>query len=268
MKTISSAENGIYRSFTRLKKKKYRDRENRYIIEGIHLIEEAVQNGAAIDRVFIREDFQEEAVIRLVEQCGAESFLLPRILFDRSADTETPQGIAAVAQKPYCAEGKFFENSKNFLVLDRLQDPGNIGTILRTADACGFRGAIIVKGTADLFAPKTVRAAAGSLHRIHLLFVESPEAVLTLLQHHGIRSICTSPRGGQWYYDTDLRENLALIIGNEAAGACDVFLQNADLRIMLPMEGSIESLNASIAASVLMYDSLRQRRMQSETGIL
>lgn len=267
MKTISSAENGIYRSFTRLKKKKYRDRENRYIIEGIHLIEEAVQNGATIDHFFIREDFREETVLRLVEQCGVEAYLLPQTLFDRSADTETPQGIAAVAQKPCCTEGKFFENSKNFLVLDRLQDPGNIGTILRTADACGFRGAIIVKGTADLFAPKTVRAAAGSLHRIHLLFAESPEDALALLQHHGIRSICTTPRGGQWYYDTDLRENLALIIGNEAAGVCEVFLQRADLRVMLPMEGSIESLNASVAASVLMYDSLRQRRMQQNAAI-
>ena len=116
-----------------------------------------------------------------------------------------------------------------------------------------------MKGTADLFSPKTVRAAAGSLYRMKFAYGDEPREVLSLLGSHGFQTVCTSPRAEINYFDADISRSMALIIGNEANGACDVFLQGADLLINIPMEGSIESLNAGTAASVIMYESVRQR---------
>ena len=147
-------------------------------------------------------------------------------------------------------------------MLDRLQDPGNRGTVIRTADAAGFAGAVIVKGTADLFSPKTVRAAAGSLYRVRLLFAGSPEDAAEKLRTHGRQIICTSPYAEKLFYDTDMAHKTALVIGNEANGVCEELQNAADVNVKLPMEGTIESLNAAVAAAVVMYEAVRQRHMR------
>lgn len=262
MKKITSADNDKYKSLIKLGKKKHRDREGLYIIEGINLIEEAVKNGAALKSIFIREDFSEQDILDAVASYDAEKYVLTNRLFDSFADTESPQGIAAVAVKPSWTQEEFFEGTDNIIVLDRLQDPGNIGTILRTADACGFRGAVIMKGTADLFSPKTLRATAGSLYRVKMLFVDTPQEALDILSQRGKRTVCTSPHVDTLYFDADIAKDTALIIGNEAGGACAEFMSEADISVTLPMEGTIESLNAAVAASVLMYDSVRQRHLK------
>ncbi len=261
MKKITSADNERYKSLLKLNKKKYRDREGLYIIEGINLIEEAVKNGTKIRSIYVREDFSENSILESISSYESETYILAKNLFDSFADTETPQGIAAVAEKPSWTEDEFFQETDNIILMDRLQDPGNIGTILRTADACGFNGAIIMKGTADLFSPKTVRATAGSLYRVKMLYVDTPQEALHMLKIRKKKTVCTSPHVDTLYFDADLASDIALIIGNEAGGACDTFMVEADISITLPMEGTIESLNAAVAASVLMYDSVRQRHM-------
>lgn len=260
-KHITSAENEKYHWFSRLYRRKYRDREDLYVIEGQKLIREAVKNGAVPDSVFVREDYDPE---ELPAGAGEEVpvYILSRSLFDKVADTETPQGIAAVCRKPRWTEEAFFEGLGSLIVLDRLQDPGNLGTIIRTADAAGFRGILVMKGTADLFSPKTVRAAAGSLYRVRLLFADGPEEAAALVRAHGMRLICTSPYAQKLFYDADMAEGAALVIGNEANGVCHAFLELSDMNVRLPMEGSIESLNAAVAASVVMYEALRQRHMK------
>ncbi len=268
MKKITSSDNEIYKSFARLYKRKYRDREGLYIIEGINLIEEAVKNGAALKSIFIREDFEMSALERVAGSIDGDQksdvpvYMLSKALFDRTADTETPQGIAAVSKKPECSEEKFFNETDNVIVLDRLQDPGNIGTVIRTADAAGFAGAVIVKGTADLFSPKTVRAAAGSLYRVRLLYADSPEDAVSKLRERGRKIICTSPYAEKLFYDADMAEKAALVIGNEANGVCAELQEAADMNVRLPMEGTIESLNAAVAAAVVMYEAVRQRHMR------
>lgn len=261
MKKITSSDNDIYKAFARLYRRKYRDREGLYIIEGINLIEEAVKNGAELKSVFIREDFDADAHgVRAFEAGGIPVYSMPRALFDKTSDTQTPQGIAAVSAKPECGVESFFAETDNIIVLDRLQDPGNIGTVIRTADAAGFAGAVIVKGTADLFSPKTVRAAAGSLYRVRLLYADSAADAARLIRDYGRRLICTSPYADRLYYDVDMSQRTAIVIGNEANGVCSEFSESADVSVRLPMEGSIESLNAAVAASVMMYEAVRQRR--------
>jgi TrmH family RNA methyltransferase len=193
---------------------------------------------------------------------------MPPGLFSKLSDTETPQGVMAVVKKRIYTEEEFFTpfasgsgrgEASNTIVLDRLQDPGNIGTILRTADAAGYMGIILLKGTADVYSPKIVRAAAGSLFRLPILTADTPGQVVGILKRCGKKIICTAPVGDRFYYDIDLAENTAIVIGNEGNGVCEEFMKHSDLLVKIPMEGTVESLNAAVAAGVLMYESVRQR---------
>lgn len=263
MKRITSVENQIYKTAVQLKQKKYRDEQKRYLIEGPNLICEALNHGGEIEMIISREDCYDEDLHcggAGLAQAGAEVAVLSSGLFHKLSDTETPQGIMAIVKKRVYSEEEFFApGHPNIIVLDRLQDPGNIGTILRTADAAGYMGAIILKGTADIYSPKIVRATAGSLFRLPVLMADTPGQVIRLLKQHKKNIICTTPNCSRFYYDTDLKENAAIIIGNEGNGVCDEFLKDSDTLIKIPMEGTIESLNAAVSAGILMYESVRQR---------
>ncbi len=264
MKRITSVDNHIYRAALQLKQKKHRDEQGKYLIEGPNLIREALQNGGMLEQIVFSEEY-------LSEDCAEESLslpmnlpmaVMPSVLFRKLSETETPQGILAVVKKRVFTVEEFFRpgvSSTNIIVLDRLQDPGNIGTILRTADAAGYMGAILLKGTADIYSPKIVRAAAGSLFRLPVLMTGSPEETTNLLRHYRKHIICTAPDCTRFYYDVDLEENAAVIIGNEGNGVCDEFMEQSDILVKIPMEGTIESLNAAVSAGILMYESVRQR---------
>ena len=180
-------------------------------------------------------------------------------LFDSLADTDHSQGVIAVVRKTQHDWDSFSdllkENTKNIVILDRLQDPGNMGTIIRTAEAAGYGGVLLMDGCTDVYAPKVVRAAAGSLFRMPIL-QENDIAEATDRLHALQRNIAvTSLEAEQYYQDADLGENVALVIGNEGRGVRQEFLDIADIKIKIPMAGSIESLNAAVAAGILMYQS-------------
>jgi TrmH family RNA methyltransferase len=276
MKLITSGENQIYKAAAQLKQKKYRDEKQKYLIEGPNLIREALQNGGEIELIIRSEDFREEDFRREgfgtedfgPARTGAEIAVMPPGLFSKLSDTETPQGVMAVVKKRIYTEEEFFTSfasgsgrgeASNTIVLDRLQDPGNIGTILRTADAAGYMGIILLKGTADVYSPKIVRAAAGSLFRLPILMADTPGQVVGILKRCGKKIICTAPVGDRFYYDIYLAENTAIVIGNEGNGVCEEFMKHSDLLVKIPMVGTVESLNAAVAAGVLMYESVRQR---------
>ena len=263
MKWITSGDNQIYKITAQLKQKKYRDKLEKYVIEGPNLISEALQNNGKIEWIIRSADFDWEAV-KNAESLNGE---IPPVagmssdLFCKLTDTETPQGVLAVVHKKVYTEKEFFESGRsgsNVIVLDRLQDPGNIGTILRTADAAGYMGAILMKGTGDVYSPKVVRAAAGSLFRLPVLLVDSPEEALDLLKKYDKQIICTTPNCDRYFYDIDFSSNIALIIGNEGNGACEGFLNHSDYNVKIPMEGNVESLNAAVSAGILMFESVRQ----------
>jgi len=267
MKLITSGDNQVYRAAIQLKQKKYRDVQKRYLIEGPNLIREALGNGEKIDMIIHSEDLTAESFRNEdldLTQTDAPVAVMSSGLFRRLSDTESPQGIMAVVKKRIYSEEEFFaaKPGANVIVLDRLQDPGNVGTILRTADAAGYMGAILLKGTADVYAPKIVRAAAGSLFRLPVLMADTPGHVVRLLKEHGKTILCATLNGSRSYYDADLKENAAVIIGNEGNGVCEEFLDRSDVLIRIPMEGPVESLNAAVSAGILMYESVRQRHRQ------
>jgi len=277
MKYITSSDNPVWKQIRKLQKKKGRDVESCYLIEGFHLIREALDQQKGLKLVVFRESLLEEkteeveALQSSFEELGIRTFFSSDDSFDREADTESPQGILAVVERRDLTPGQFFtENTRkangNIIVLDCLQDPGNVGTILRTADAAGFLGAIVVKGTADIYSPKVVRSASGSLFRLPLLFTESAQETLALLEAHGKEIAATTPYGSKDYYDCNIAGNTALIIGNEGAGVSELFLEKAHHRLKIPMEKNVESLNASVAAGILIYESVRQQKYPIDGG--
>ena len=253
MREISSKDNKIFRLCEQLTHKKYRDKVGLYLIEGENLLEEAVKNGAGIKTVLMCRDYRGSLF-------GTEdkSFCLSDKLFEQLAQTETTQGIMAVVEKPELSPDRFLDKGGgNFIVLDRLQDPGNIGTILRTADAAGYELAIVMKGTADVFSPKAVRAATGSLFRMPVVFMDSVDELMEFTRAAGKKLVATCFDTDRYYYDENLKENIALIIGNEGSGISRELIECSDLKIKIPMHGNIESLNASVAAGILMYEAVR-----------
>lgn len=257
MREIRSKDNKIWKRCEQLTMRKYRDRSGLYLIEGENLLDEAIRNHVRIETVLVREDCQKA----LPPEAADRAFLLDARLFDKLAQTVTSQGILAVVAKAEVRKEDFIGlPGSNFIVLDRLQDPGNIGTILRTADAAGYRLAILMKGTADVYAPKVVRAATGSLFRMPVVSMASTEELVEFTRAAGKKLTATCLDAQRCYYDEDLTHDIALVIGNEGSGVAPALIESSELRIKIPMQGNIESLNAAVAAGVLMYEAMRGKR--------
>lgn len=257
MREIRSKDNRIVKRCEQLSMRKYRDQFGLYLIEGENLLDEAIRNHVRIETVLVREDCQKA----LPPEAADKAFLLDARLFDKLAQTVTSQGILAVVAKAEVRKEDFIGlPGSNFIVLDRLQDPGNIGTILRTADAAGYKLAILMKGTADVYAPKVVRAATGSLFRMPVVSMASAKELAEFTGAAGKKLTATCLDARRWYYDEDLTHDIALIIGNEGNGISRDLIESSDIQIKIPMQGNIESLNAAVAAGVLMYEAMRGKR--------
>jgi TrmH family RNA methyltransferase len=268
--TITSKDNKLVREVKQLTLKKFRDQLGRFLVEGPVLISEAINNDAEVKAVFYCDallsgsddgEDSSRALIQMLTKLDIPVYEVEHRLFLSLSDTVTPQGILAVVARREISSRTFFarDPSGSVIVLDRLQDPGNLGTILRTADAAGFLGVLILKGSGDIYAPKVVRATAGSLFRVPVLFTDTPEETLTLLREYEKKILCTSPKAEQAYFDIRMDDGVAIVIGNEASGACEAFVRQCDALVSIPMAGTVESLNAAISAGILMYESVRQK---------
>ena len=254
MKVITSKDNRIYKQCSALAAKKYRDKTGLYLVEGEKIVNEACEAGM-VETIIISEGCTKE-----IKHCGADTVFMMGRLFEKLAHTQTSQGILAVVKKKAFNEEAFMKAVKtkdgkggNIIVLDRLQDPGNIGTIIRTADAAGYAGLIAIKGTGDIYSPKVVRAAAGSVLRLPIFFAENGEEAINILKRGNKKIVSTAFDTDIYYYDADLSENTALVIGNEGNGISREFLEKGDIKIKIPMSENVDSLNAAVAAGILMY---------------
>jgi TrmH family RNA methyltransferase len=230
-------------------------------IEGINLLKEALHAGLRIDTVFAAHG-TEDLLQTLPLSPENEVLLLPKKLLDSALTTETPQPVAALVEPPTWNWSDVLRRRENaaplVVVLAGLQDPGNLGTILRSAEAFGASGVLALPGTVSPWNPKAVRASAGSLFRIPLLAVPVEEC-FSRLHKNGLRIFTTSVRGAEPVHLADLAGPTALLIGNEGNGVPPELAALADAAITIPCPGPVESLNASVAAAVLLYEALRQR---------
>lgn len=234
-------------------------------IEGPNLLAEALRSGLRVRCVFAARD-AEHLLEPLKLPKETEVLLMQRELLDSALATETPQPIAALIEPPDWTWAHLLRGQRTaaplIVVLAGLQDPGNLGTIVRSAEAFGADGLLCLPGTVSAWNPKAVRASAGSVFRVPLLTASEKEAI-THLRTAGVRMIATTAHGAQPADLVDLTEPVALLIGNEGNGVPAALVERADGAITIPCPGLVESLNAAIAASVLLYEAARQRSMQS-----
>lgn len=261
---IYSKDNRTIKELVKLKIRKQREKTGTYLIEGPNLVEEAFKNGVEIVSLLFVQDYQESEELSELYRCyeeklGREAIITSRDMLGSISDTENPQGVLGVVRMPEIRQDEFFAKAgnNNLVVLDRLQDPGNLGTIIRTADAAGCGGIIVMKGSADVFSPKVVRSCTGSLFRVPILFMQEPVETVKLLKEKGFKVAATGLAGGKLYFHEDISQNTAIIIGNEGNGTCRDFMEWADLVLTIPMKGKTESLNAAVACSLLIYESVR-----------
>ncbi len=248
MELLSSLKNPKVLSWKALKDKKGRDSQNAFLVEGVRIVQEALSSSFEVQALLLREDYQPD--YRL--PADIPLYILPDHVFQSVCDTKTPQGIAAVlTRRPREADGP------RLLALDGVQDPGNVGTIIRTADAAGFTGVLFSPECADLFSPKVLRATMGSIFRLGFSFPASLPEALEKLKKDGF-SVLSSQLDGSPFYDRKaVSSSFVLIIGNEGNGVSEAVKAAATHRLCLPMRGGAESLNAAVAAGIMMYDLTR-----------
>ena len=224
-------------------------------IEGEHLVAEAVRSHLQFASIFLREGYTPQTEL----PADAEHLLLPPDVFASAAGTEQPQGIAALVHPPAFSAEALFRGVPLIFVLAGLQDPGNVGTLLRSAEAFAATGVLLLPGTASPWNPKALRASAGSAFRMPAISASEDEAIALLSKHHVLAMAAVS-RGGTPIEAAPLARPCALLIGNEGAGLSGRLIAAAQHRITIAMPGNIESLNAAIAGSLLLYEAARQRR--------
>ncbi len=264
---LSSPDNKKIKELQQLSKKKNRYAQQSYMIEGIRFIESALDKQVQLNDVFYSSDLKDnQRGMQIIQKVIAKNIRLHEVsskLFCSISDTVNSQGILAIAPMPQIdvSDTNGLETAKLSIILDRIQDPGNLGTIIRTADAAGIRDVVLIKGTTDPFSTKVLRSTMGSIFDVRLHFMETEE-VIHLMKENGIRLTVTSLEASNFHYELSVANPLSLVIGNEGNGVSKAFNEAADELIKIPMYGGAESLNASVAAGIVMYDcAIRQRNL-------
>lgn len=248
MRQLSSVQNPDIRRLRALRHAKGRMEQGCFLVEGVKLVTEALRYAQVV--TVLADEAMRDTFAPLLEK-AADGILSPAHVVEAVCETRQPQGICAAVRFPALLDLDAARGA--VLALDGVQDPGNVGTMLRTAEASGFSAALLSPTCADAFAPKTVRATMGSIFRLPLLRASLTEA-LPLLKSRGFRLVTADSRGESFFDSAErFHAPLALIIGNEGNGISPEVNALADLRVALPMRGHAESLNAAVAAGILMY---------------
>lgn len=239
-----------------MKKAKARNEQGVFIVEGPRMFREAPKDW--IKQVYVAESFLKENEDML---CGYSYEVVSDAVFKTVSDTQTPQGILCLVKKPeYELPQLLCGDKTHLLILESVQDPGNLGTMLRTGEGAGITGVIMNQTTVDLFNPKTTRSTMGSIYRVPFYVASDLSATILELKEQGVGVYAAHLKGTMQYDEPDYRKACAFMIGNEGNGLSDEIADLADTYIRIPMCGEVESLNAAISASLLMYEANRQRR--------
>ncbi|MGM9985656.1 MAG: TrmH family RNA methyltransferase [Bacillaceae bacterium] len=243
MKRIDSNQNPKIKGWKKLLTKKEREKTGLFLIEGHHLIEEALKHDI-VDCIIMSE---ETKTIKAAD--NVEVYLVPTNVVKELSETESPQGIVAVCRKQQW-DGAFEKG--RYLLIDAVQDPGNVGTMIRTADAAGFDGVVLGNGCVDQYNSKVIRATQGSLFHIPVI-KRDLEDVMNEMQSNGIAVYGTALENAVSYKEVEKTDNVALLVGNEGSGVNPALLVRTTQNLYIPIHGGAESLNVAVAAGILLY---------------
>ncbi len=261
---ITSSGNAKIRNLLQLRKKaKEREQQGLFLVEGIKMFEETPES--LLHSVYASDSFARSAPgRRALDRCPLEAEIVSDDLFQTISDTKTPQGILALVRQLHYELEDLISEKPLILVLENLQDPGNLGTIMRTAEGAGVTGILLSRGCADIYNPKVTRSTMGSVFRVPFFYTDDLSSALDRLKLLGIRTYAAHLAAVMDYDEADYTGPAAFLIGNESRGLTGETADKADLRIRIPMCGEVESLNAAVASSILIYEAFRQRRRQGQ----
>ena len=277
MEMITSVNNSRVKDVANLKMKKYRTEYGAFFAEGLRAVTEAIQYADVTDLFFTKTE--EDKLNEVLKKSKAKStrlYCVDEKVMAKLSDTKSPQGVLAVIKMPEnnlrqlrpesfakkVAAGFELDNNAPVLILDCIQDPGNLGTIIRTADAAGALGIILLDGCVDAYSPKVVRASMGSLFHLPVVQDVRAEEALTWCYRHGYEPAATALNSAQNVYKADISKKIAFIFGNEANGVSEELQAAAETRLFIPMAGLAESMNVAVAAGIILFEGLRQRKFE------
>ncbi|MGL6107296.1 TrmH family RNA methyltransferase [Romboutsia sp.] len=255
---ITSKDNEKIKYTKSLLKTKNRNKESKFIIEGYRILTLAIECSSKLEYVFINEDFEnkEEHVdfVNILKNKNIKVYKTTNKIFNELIDTEATQGILGVVEfKPRSLDENLSEKHSFVLILDRIQDPGNMGTIIRTADAAGVDAIIALKGCVDIYNPKVIRSTMGSIFDMNIIHATQEEAV-RLLKLKNFDIVSSYLDTNNFYNTVEYNYKTALVIGNEANGINDELVSKSDVLVKIPIYGNAESLNAAVSSAILMYE--------------
>ena len=249
---ISSKDNSTIKEIKKLKEKKYR--KNMFIVEGIKMLEEAIAEKQNIYIIVIKE-----GVSLNIDLSNYNVLTVTENVFNILTDVENPQGVLAVISK---REDKEIDVNADYIIaLDGLQDPGNLGTIIRTLDSANLKQILVSKDTVDSYSPKVIRSTMGSIFRVNIIETDNLKESLKSLKQKGFETIVTSLDATESIYDIDYNKKI-VVIGNEANGVSKEIQEIADKKVKIPMLGKTESLNASVATGIMVYEYVRKKLLK------
>jgi RNA methyltransferase, TrmH family len=256
---IESMQNRHIKKILSLDYKKGRDETGLFIVEGEKFVRD-IPIDWEVDTYFFSESFIFNNDIRGYEQ-RSKSYIVTDYIFKKITKTVTPQGIIAICHKKEHTIDEVVANENSFiLIAENIADPGNLGTLIRTADATGCDGVLLTKGTVDLYNPKVIRATAGSIFNVKVIQNIDIQEILKYTKDNDITTFATHLKGESYIYDIDLTKSCAILIGNEGDGLTRTASEQSDFLVKIPIIGKAESLNASVASGVMLYEVVRQRR--------
>ncbi|RKI46669.1 RNA methyltransferase [Clostridium paraputrificum] len=258
---IESKDNNLFKETKKLKERKGRNKSSKYLIEGFRLIEEACKANLPIEYIFISHRLEENKFEEYLGKYITNSmklYTLKDSLLRELCSTEEPQGVVAVVRMNEVdlnKEGSFY------ILCDKVQDPGNLGTIIRTAHAAGVDGVILTKGTVDIYNEKTIRSTMGSMFYIPIILEDSDFTITKSLINKGFSLLATSLEGNKDFFKEDLSGKIIISVGNEGNGVSEEVYSLSDKKVKIPMPGGAESLNVAIATSIVIYEKVRQNQL-------
>lgn len=261
----STSSSQVKHVISLLSKAKERKKNNEYVVEGIRMVSEVPAD--LLVKIYMSERFQNnnsEYVKELVKKQGISDDSIEIVadnVFDRMSQTQTPQGIMAVVRMKDNSLSDMLSGNPLLILVENLQDPGNLGTIIRMGEGAGVTGVIMSPNTVDIYNPKTIRSTMGSIFRVPFIYVQDFGEAVSECQKSGVKVYAAHLDGKNTYLGEDYSTSTAFLIGNEGNGLTDDITKQADTLIRIPMEGEVESLNAAIACTILTYEAVRQRNV-------
>lgn len=260
---ISSKDNSTVKQLRTLTEPKHRKQEKAFLIEGVKTVEEALRDNLGVRTVVAAPSLTQhhgKGVLKLAESKGIDVVWISERLMDTLSESKTPQPVMAVVRFQQHSEEELLEDKSGLIVIaHQLQDPGNLGTIIRTAEAVGASGVAVTHNTVDPFNAKAIRASMGSILRLPIIQIGDLSAFIKKCKERGYQAAATVLAGEKTHFEVDLKKPTIVILGQESAGLPQDIMKDIDLRVRIPMADTINSLNVATAAAVILYEALRQR---------